>query len=89
MTGAIVADVVRDHEAAPDLFAAARDHVRAARREEAALGCKLGTGLFGAASAGRPWPEHDAALCRDYEHAAARSWLFAVQCLLEALARRP
>jgi hypothetical protein len=74
----------------PDLFAAAAGHAAAAQREESALGRKLDAGLFGQASAGRPWPEHDAALCRDYEREAARSWLFAAQCLLGALlTRRP
>jgi hypothetical protein len=88
MTGEIVVTAVRGREAA-NLLLAAADHVRAARREEAALGRKLDTGLFGAASAGRPWPEHDAALCRDYEREAARSWLYAARCLLEAFTRRP
>ena len=78
MTGEIVVT-------AANLLLAAADHVRAARREEAALGRKLDTGLFGAASAGRPWPEHDAALCREISYEATRAWLFAVECLLDAL----
>lgn len=68
-----------------DRLAASARHVTVAHREEAALERKLDTGRFGAESAGRPWPAHDAALCRDYAREAERSWFFATRLLLEVL----
>ncbi len=64
---------------------AAADHVTKARREETALARKLDTGLFGEAAAGRPWPEHDAALCRSYAREATHEWLYSAALLLDAL----
>ena len=57
-------------------------HVAEARDEEAALARKLDSGLFGEAARGRPWPEHDLALCIDYQREAAKSWVHALDNLL-------
>jgi hypothetical protein len=101
MTGETVADLVRardEHLAGlaaqreidtalspPSLLRAAAGYVDRARREEVALARKVDTGIFGAEAAGRPWPGHDAALCRSYEYEAQKAWLYAVTMLLDAL----
>jgi hypothetical protein len=101
VTGETVADLLRAREehlaglAAQRLIAdalspssllrAAAGYVDRARREEVALARKIDNGLFGAEAAGRPWPGHDAALCRSYEYESQKAWLYAVAMLLDAL----
>lgn len=69
-----------------DILACLAMHVGNARRWELALDRKLDTGRFGAVSAKDPWPGHDAALCRETATLAERSWLHAVEQLLDLFA---
>jgi hypothetical protein len=71
--------------AKPDMLGVAARHVGEARRDERALDRLLCNGRFGAVSAADPWPEHDAALARDIDRGATRSWVHATQALLIAL----
>lgn len=85
MTGALVAPLVREHERKARRLLPAQAHVREALRTEAALARKLDGGLFGPDASGRPWPEHDASLCRQTADDAARAWLLATVFALELL----